>query len=205
MNKATQSKLRGSRNSEGKKAPDAEVSAHMSARPRKPNEESQRALLRTQIWDSMLTAGLSCKYYQLLAKRRSRWELGWDVAAVAVLLGGGALSSAYPEAWATLLGGTLVSFLGALIGLLRSRALKKEAQRWFEKWAELNHDTIELWEQIESAWPNIEQFEPKFATLRERQRGFTSTEYDCQDDRLVVQAQRSLHHELELPPLKMDH
>lgn len=205
MNKPTQSELRNLVHAEMKKAPDVETPARMSEQRRKSNEESQIVLLRRRVWNSMLTAGLSSKYYQLLAKRRSRWELGWDVAAVVVLLAGLALSGAYPKAWASLLGGTVVSLLGALIGLLRSRALKREAQRWFEKWAELNHDTTELWEQIESAWPNIEQLDSKFATLRERQRGFTSTEYDCQDERLAAHAQRGLHYELELPPLTMDH
>ena len=204
MNKATQGKLTGLRNSEGKKAADVEATAYMSAQPLKPNEESQSVLLRTQVWDSMLTAGLSCKYYQLLAKRRGQAELFSKIGVVVVSLIGVALAGLFPKAWLEVLGCALVPFLFTLASLFLTAGRVKEAQRWIEKWTELYHDTTELWEQIESAWPNIEQFRPKFATLRERLRGFTSTEYDCPNEKLVVEAQKRLHSELNLLPLRME-
>lgn len=183
-----------------KKAPDVEV----SAQPRKPSEETQRILLRTQIWNSMLTAGLSCRYYRLLAKHRTRWELIWKVGGVVVCLAGVALAGRYPEAWLKLLGGALVPFLFTVVGLFVTLGRVREAQRWIERWTVLYHDKIELWEQIESAWPNIEQFRPKFATLRERLTGFSSTEYDDPNEDLLRQAQKNLHAELELPPLRTE-
>ena len=200
MNNLTQGKLKSLVNTEVKKASDVEL----SAQPRKTNEESRSVLLRGQVWDSMLTAGLSCKYYQLLAKRRNRDELISKIGLVVVSLASVALAGLFPEAWVKVLGGALIPFLFTLVGLFRTSGRVREAQRWIEKWTELYHDTTGLWEKIQSAWPNIEQFRPEFATLRERLRGFTSTEYDCPNETLVVQAQKGLHSELGLPPLRME-
>ncbi len=169
------------------------------ARRRKEQVPLDTTLLRKQAWELKLMAHLSSLYYQLTVKNLRWWNLVGKLASGVIVLVAVALAARWPDIWVLVAGGVAIPAIGVIVEILLTSSRINSAQALYEKWADLSHDTNQLWDEIHTPKPIWEALAPRFRVLDERMRHARSLECTLPSQRRRMKAERMLYSELELP------